>query len=99
MKVSSAQSGSHASPGPWQVALRSLGRNLSAMTALIALALMTLACLLAPFYAHSVARTDPFVSNVAGTVVLGGQETDIMQPNDNPLHLGLSPIGPTWQRT
>jgi peptide/nickel transport system permease protein len=23
---------------------------------------------------------------------------DIMQPNDNPLHLGLSPIGPTWGR-
>ncbi|MBO1325802.1 ABC transporter permease subunit [Acetobacter sp. TBRC 12305] len=99
MNVSSAQSGSRASPGPWRVALRSLGRNPSAMTALMALALITMACLLAPFYAHNVARTDPFVSNVAGTVVLGGQEVDIMQPNDNPLHLGLSPIGPTWQRT
>ncbi|MFT9015455.1 MAG: ABC transporter permease [Acetobacter sp.] len=99
MNVSSAQSGMHASPGPWRAALRSLGRNPSAMTALAALVLITLACLLAPFYAHTVARTDPFVSNVAGTVVLGGQDVDIMQPNDNPLHLGLSPIGPTWQRT
>ena len=81
------------------MALYSLRRNRSAMLSLSVLLAMTLACLLAPLYAHSVAHTDPFVSNVAGTVVLGGQETDIMQPNDNPLHLGLSPIGPTWRST
>lgn len=65
------------------------------MGALGVLAFIACACLLAPLYAHDVAHSDPFASNVAGSIVLGGQEVDIMQPNDNPLHLGLSPIGPT----
>ncbi|PYD78793.1 ABC transporter permease [Komagataeibacter sucrofermentans] len=81
--------------GPWRQAARAFGRNRSAMGALGVLALITCACLLAPLYAHDVAHSDPFASNVAGSIVLGGQEVDIMQPNDNPLHLGLSPIGPT----
>ncbi|GAB6968681.1 ABC transporter permease [Komagataeibacter kakiaceti JCM 25156] len=81
---------------PWKQALFLLARNRSAMLALGVLALMALACLLAPFYAHDVAHTDPFSSNVAGTISFDGQAVDIMQPNDNPLHLGLSPIGPTW---
>ncbi|RBM06202.1 ABC transporter permease [Novacetimonas cocois] len=84
-------------PGPWRQAIRALGRNRSAMIALATLLLVTLACLLAPLYARDIARTDPFVSNVAGSVMLDGREVDIMQPNDNPLHLGLSPIGPTWR--
>lgn len=83
-------------PGPWRMAGRSLAANRSAMTALAALLLVTFACLLAPFYAGDVARTDPFTSNVAGSFMLDGHEVDIMQPNDNPLHLGLSPVGPTW---
>ncbi|WP_130731606.1 ABC transporter permease [Komagataeibacter xylinus] len=81
--------------GPWRQAVRAFGRNRSAMGALGALAFITCACLLAPFYAHDVAHSDPFASNVAGSIVLDGHEVDIMQPNDNPLHLGLSPIGPT----
>ncbi|MBO6037954.1 MAG: ABC transporter permease [Acetobacter sp.] len=85
--------------GPWRVALHSLSRNVSAMLSLCLLLVMTIACLLAPFYAHTIAHTDPFTSTVAGTLILNGQKVDIMQPNDNPLHLGLSPIGPTWQRT
>ncbi|WP_408737356.1 ABC transporter permease [Acetobacter lambici] len=87
------------SAGPWASALRSLLRNRSALASFAVLALIVLACLCAPFYAHHIAHTDPFVSNVAGTIVLNGQETDIMQPNDNPLHLGLSPIGPTGSTT
>ncbi|OUJ16392.1 ABC transporter permease [Acetobacter sp. DsW_063] len=95
--AASAPSPSRASvPGPWRMAGRSLAANRSAMTALAALMLVTFACLLAPFYAGDVARTDPFTSNVAGSFMLNGHEVDIMQPNDNPLHLGLSPVGPTW---
>ncbi|QHC36518.1 ABC transporter permease [Komagataeibacter xylinus] len=81
--------------GPWRLAAHAFGRNRSAMGALGVLAFITCACLLAPLYAHDVAHSDPFASNVAGSIVLDGQEVDIMQPNDNPLHLGLSPIGPT----
>ncbi|SAY48391.1 ABC transporter permease [Komagataeibacter rhaeticus] len=86
-----------AAPGPWRQAAGALARNIPAMVALGVLALMALASLLAPLYAHDVAHTDPFASNVAGTIMLDGREVDIMQPNDNPLHLGLSPIGPTWR--
>lgn len=82
-------------PGPWRQALRGLLRNRAAMAALGILLLISLSCALAPLYARDIARTDPFTSNVAGSILLGGQEVDIMQPNDNPLHLGLSPIGPT----
>ncbi|KAB8122372.1 ABC transporter permease [Komagataeibacter medellinensis] len=85
----------HPASGPWRQAATGLARNIPAMAALGVLVLVVLASLLAPFYAHHVAHTDPFASNVAGTIMLDGQEVDIMQPNDNPLHLGLSPIGPT----
>ncbi|MGV4877051.1 ABC transporter permease [Acetobacter indonesiensis] len=81
--------------GPWRQAGRTLVRNRAAMVALATLVLVTLLCLFAPFYAHDIAHVDPFTSNVAGSIVLDGHEADIMQPNDNPLHLGLSPIGPT----
>jgi len=69
------------------------------MLSIAALVLMVLACCLAPLYARHVAHTDPFLSDVAGQVTLGDKTVDIMQPNDNPLHLGLSPIGPTWRST
>lgn len=36
-------------------------------------------------------------SSLAGTVLRDGVRVDIMQPNDNPLHLGLSPVGPSWR--
>ncbi|BAK82764.1 ABC transporter permease [Komagataeibacter medellinensis] len=85
----------HPASGPWRQAATGLARNIPAMAALGVLVLVVLASLLAPFYAQHVAHTDPFASNVAGTIMLDGQEVDIMQPNDNPLHLGLSPIGPT----
>ncbi|MDG6094655.1 ABC transporter permease [Acetobacter sp. AN02] len=84
------------SSGPWGQAIRALRYNRSAMIALAVLLALALLCALAPIYARHIAKTDPFTSNVAGTVLVNGQETDIMQPNDNPLHLGLSPIGPTW---
>lgn len=83
------------SAGPWQQAWRALLRNPSALVALAVLAFMVLASLLAPVYAHHIAKVDPFTSNVAGSILVNGQAVDIMQPNDNPLHLGLSPIGPT----
>jgi len=58
---------------------------------------VVLACLLAPVYARDVAGVDPFDSNIAGHVVQGGRAVDIMQPNDNRLHLGLTPVGPQWR--
>ena len=82
--------------GPWIEGALRFRRDRTAMTALIVLALIVLACLSAPLYARLVAHTDPFTSNIAGTVDLHGHETYVMQPDDNPLQLGMTPIGPTW---
>ncbi len=82
--------------GPWETALRALLRIPSAVASLLVLALLVVLSLAAPFYAHDIAHTDPFESDVAATVTLGGEEVPVMQPNNNRLHLGLTPIGPTW---
>ncbi len=82
--------------GPWETALRALLRIPSAVASLVVLLLLVLLSLGAPLYAHDVAHTDPFDSDVAATVTLHGEEVPVMQPNQNRLHLGLTPIGPTW---
>ena len=83
--------------GPWITASRALVRDRAAMAALAVLLLILLACLAAPIYAKRIAHTDPFASDVAATVTLHGQELAVMQPNNNRLHLGLTPLGPTWR--
>lgn len=60
---------------------------------LAVLAAIVLACLLAPLYAAQVARTDPFRSNVNGTV----SGTEVLAENTEGLGLGVTPIGPTWR--
>ncbi len=82
--------------GPWSTAARALLRDRAAMAAVSVLLLIVLACLAAPFYARHLAHTDPFSSDVAATVTLDGREIAVMQPNANRLHLGLTPLGPTW---
>ena len=84
------------SRGPWATAARTLARDRTAMTALAGLLLIVLACLAAPLYALHLAHTDPFDADIAATVTLDGREVAVMQPNANRLHLGLTPIGPTW---
>ena len=83
--------------GPWITASRALVRDRAAMAALAVLLLILLACLAAPIYATRIAHTDPVASDVAATVTLHGQELAVMQPNNNRLHLGLTPLGPTWR--
>lgn len=82
--------------GPWSIAMRKLRQDRAAMAALLLLAAIILACVLAPVYAAQVALTDPFTSNVDGTVTLDGKELPVMQPEEGGLGLGLTPIGPTW---
>ncbi len=60
------------------------------------LALILLACTMAPFYARHLGHTDPFRPNLDGSISVAGHVLDILQPADNPLHLGSAPIGPTW---
>jgi peptide/nickel transport system permease protein len=83
--------------GPWATAIRKLLQDRAAMTALGVLLLIVAACAAAPLYAHYVSHTDPFVSNVAGSITLDGKTVDIMQPEQGGLGLGMEPIGPTWR--
>ena len=73
--------------------VRALVVKRDVLFAIAALGFVVLASLSAPLYARMVG-VDPFSSNVAGTTMRHGQTLDLMQPNDNPLHLGLTPLGP-----
>jgi peptide/nickel transport system permease protein len=64
------------------------------MAAAALLAAIVLACLLAPLYAADIAGTDPFASNLDGTITLAGQRVEIMQSAAT--GFGVTPIGPTW---
>ena len=60
------------------------------------IALLALACLLAPLYAAQVARSDPFRSAVEATVQRGGARVPVLAQNTAGLGLGSTPIGPAW---
>lgn len=69
------------------------------MTRLAAVVLLSIiaACALAPVYARVVAGSDPFRSNIGGTVQVDGQTVDVLAENTEGLGLGVTPIGPTWR--
>ena len=66
------------------------------MVMLGVLVVIILACLAAPLYAHDVAHTNPFRSNVDGTTIVNGKTVPVMPPSTTGLGLGSTPIGPTW---
>lgn len=82
--------------GPWAAGLRKLRQDRTAMGAVLVLLIIILACCAAPLYAQYVSQTNPFQSNLDGTISLGGQDVDIMQADSAGLGLGVTPIGPTW---
>jgi peptide/nickel transport system permease protein len=64
------------------------------MLALGLLSIVILTCLLAPYYASSIAHENPFISNVQGSISLGGKTISVLQPST--VGFGVTPIGPTW---
>ncbi len=84
------------SRGPWATAFRKLLQDRAAVTAFLALVLIVLLTLAAPLYARYVSQTDPFSSNLSGSVTVDGQSVDVIQADTNGLGLGTTPIGPTW---
>jgi len=82
--------------GPWRTALADLARDRTAVVSFAIFLLIVLACLLAPVYAHDIAHTDPFTSNVSGTTLVHGKTVPVLAPTTTGLGLGVTPIGPTW---
>jgi peptide/nickel transport system permease protein len=84
------------SRGPWVTAYRKLRSDGAAMAALFVLIVIIVLCLLAPVYAAYIAETDPFRSNLSGTIEVGGETVPIMSTSTEGLGLGFTPIAPTW---
>lgn len=84
------------SESPGRIALRTLSRDKRSWVALSVLALIVTLSLVAPLYAHFVAKTDPFASSLDATVQLHGKQVQVLQPSTTGLGLGVTPIGPTW---
>lgn len=85
-----------AGQGPWAAAFAQLRRNRAALGSLVVLVLVVSVSLLAPVYAHDIAHTNAFQSNINGTTIIGGKTVPVLQPNTSGLGLGVTPIGPTW---
>ena len=81
---------------PWALAARRLRRNRIALAALALFLLIVVMCLAAPLYANDVAHLNPFPPNLNGHTVVNGQVVPVMQQGGGTLHLGETPIGPTW---
>jgi len=82
--------------GPWARALRKLVGDRAAMGALALFLAIVLLCLAAPLYAEYVAHTDPFTSNIDGTITVNGESVALIEPSTEGLGLGSVPLGPTW---
>jgi len=81
---------------PWAMAARRLRRNRIALAALGLFLLIVVMCLAAPLYANNVAHLNPFPPNLNGHTVVNGKVVPVMQQGGGTLHLGETPIGPTW---
>jgi peptide/nickel transport system permease protein len=82
---------------PWRIAGRRFLRDRLSLAALALFIVIIIGSWLAPVYAHHIAHTDPFVSNLSGTTVVNGKTVDVIQQGGGGLGLGEVPIGPTWQ--
>jgi peptide/nickel transport system permease protein len=78
-----------AGTGPYRLALRRLRRNRVALAFGGLFAVIVVACVCAPLYAHAIAHAGPNETHVTDTVRVGGQVRDVVSP-------GGIPIGPTW---
>jgi peptide/nickel transport system permease protein len=71
-------------------------RNRIALAALVLFFLIIVVSFGAPVYAHQIAHTDPYASNVSGTTTIDGKKVDVLQQGGGALGIGETPIGPTW---
>jgi peptide/nickel transport system permease protein len=81
---------------PWALAGRRLVRNKVAMAGLLLFLLIVIVSFGAPVYAHDIAHTNPFQNNLNGSTIVNGKRVPLLQQGGGVLHLGETPIGPTW---
>jgi peptide/nickel transport system permease protein len=81
---------------PWALAGRRLVRNRIAMGGLALFVVIVVVSFAAPLYANDVAHVNPFENNLNGTTIVNGKKVPLMQQGGGTLHLGETPIGPTW---
>ena len=81
---------------PWALAGRRLARNRIALAALVLFVLIVAVSFAAPLYAKHLAHTNPFESNISGTVTIDGKTRQVLEQGGGKLGLGETPIGPTW---
>ena len=81
---------------PWVLAGRRLLRNRIALAALGLFVLIVVVSLAAPLYARYVAHVNPFPPNLNGHTIVHGKSVPVMQAGGGTLHLGETPLGPTW---
>jgi peptide/nickel transport system permease protein len=86
-----------AGKSPWRLAGRRLLRDRVALGALALFILIVVLCFSAPVYAHHVAHTVVFGSNLNGTTTVNGKTVEVIQQGGGKLGIGENPIGPTWQ--
>jgi peptide/nickel transport system permease protein len=85
-----------AGTSPWRLAGRRLLRDRVALGALALFLLIVVLCLSAPIYAHHIAHTVVFGSNLNGTTTVNGKTVEVIQQGTGKLGIGENPIGPTW---
>jgi len=85
------------SESPGKIALRTLARDKRSWISLSILGIVLFLSLIAPFYASSIAHTNPFTSTLNATVDIGGTVRQVLEPSTEGLGLGITPIGPTFR--
>jgi peptide/nickel transport system permease protein len=75
--------------GPYQLALRRLRRNKTALAFGAMFLVIVLMCLCAPLYAKHVAHTTVSANHITDRITVRGKERDVVSPT------GI-PTGPTW---
>jgi peptide/nickel transport system permease protein len=75
--------------GPYQLAMRRLRRNKTALAFGALFVLIVVLCLCAPLYAKHIAHTTPSANHITDTVNVRGTTKDVVSP-------GGIPIGPTF---
>jgi peptide/nickel transport system permease protein len=81
---------------PWALAGRRLARNRIALGGGAVFLLIVVVSFAAPIYANDVAHVNPFPNNLNGHTIVNGKRVPLMVQGGGLLHLGETPIGPTW---